>query len=49
VDSPGAERIFFHITAGGAASDFAFEGVEDPRRIARTVDHALHERSLSGV
>jgi len=36
-------------TAGGAAFDFAFEGVEDPRQIARTVDQALHERWLSRV
>jgi uncharacterized membrane protein YdbT with pleckstrin-like domain len=28
-------------TAGGAAFDFSFRGVAHPRRIARTVDHAL--------
>lgn len=31
-------------TAGGAEYDFAFRGVAHPRRIAHTVDRALHER-----
>ena len=31
-------------TAGGAEYDFCFHGVEDPRRIVRTVDQALQER-----
>jgi uncharacterized membrane protein YdbT with pleckstrin-like domain len=30
-------------TAGSAEYDFAFHGVSNPRRIARTVDRALHE------
>lgn len=31
-------------TAGGAEFDFALSGVEHPRRIARAVDRALHDR-----
>ncbi len=31
-------------TAGGAAYDFAFVGVAEPKRLARTVDKALRER-----
>jgi uncharacterized membrane protein YdbT with pleckstrin-like domain len=31
-------------TAGGAAYDFAFVGVAEPKRLARTVDTALRER-----
>jgi uncharacterized membrane protein YdbT with pleckstrin-like domain len=34
-------------TAGGAAYDFKFRGVNDPRRIVRTVDRALHELRLT--
>ena len=34
-------------TAGGAAYDFKFRGVDDPARIVRTVDRALHELRLS--
>ena len=30
-------------TAGGAAYDFRFRGVDDPARIVRTVDKALHD------
>lgn len=33
-------------TAGGAAFDFSFRGVAEPRHIAQTVDHVLHERAL---
>jgi uncharacterized membrane protein YdbT with pleckstrin-like domain len=36
-------------TAGGAAFDFSFRGVANPRRIVRTVDHALREQLTSGV
>lgn len=32
-------------TAAGATFEFAFRGVADPRRIVRTVDHALRELS----
>jgi uncharacterized membrane protein YdbT with pleckstrin-like domain len=31
-------------TAGGAAYEFAFVGVAEPKRLARTVDKALRER-----
>jgi uncharacterized membrane protein YdbT with pleckstrin-like domain len=34
-------------TAGGAAYDFSFRGVDDPGRIVRTVDAALHELRLT--
>lgn len=34
-------------TAGGAAYDFRFRGVNDPRQIVRTVDRALHELRLT--
>jgi uncharacterized membrane protein YdbT with pleckstrin-like domain len=34
-------------TAGGAAYDFRFRGVDDPRQIVRTVDRALHELRLT--
>ena len=34
-------------TAGGAAYDFRFRGVDDPARIVRTVDKALHELRLT--
>lgn len=34
-------------TAGGAAYDFSFRGVDDPGRIVRTVDRALHELRLT--
>ncbi len=34
-------------TAGGAAYDFKFRGVDDPARIVRTVDKALHELRLT--
>jgi uncharacterized membrane protein YdbT with pleckstrin-like domain len=34
-------------TAAGAAYDFTFRGVEDPRQIVRTVDAALQELGLS--
>jgi len=34
-------------TAGGAAYDFKFRGVDDPGRICRTVDRALHELRLT--
>jgi uncharacterized membrane protein YdbT with pleckstrin-like domain len=34
-------------TAAGAAYDFAFHGVEDPTRIVRTVDRALHELGIA--
>jgi uncharacterized membrane protein YdbT with pleckstrin-like domain len=36
-------------TAGGAAFDFSFTGIEEPHRIVRTLDHALHERALGTV
>ena len=36
-------------TAGGAAFDFSFVGVADPRGIVRTVDRALHERAPATV
>lgn len=36
-------------TAGGAAFDFSFNGVDEPRRIVRTVDHALGERTARTV
>ncbi len=36
-------RIDFD-TAGGAAYDFAFVGVAEPKRLARTVDRALRDR-----
>lgn len=36
-------------TAGGAAFDFSFNGVEQPRTIVRTVDQALHRRALGSV
>ena len=34
-------------TAGGAAYDFRFRGVNNPRQIVRTVDRALHELRLT--
>lgn len=34
-------------TAGGAAYDFRFRGVDDPRQIVRTVDRALHDMQLT--
>ena len=34
-------------TAAGAAYDFSFHGVEDPRRIVRTVDAALEDMGLT--
>ena len=34
-------------TAGGAAYDFKFRGVDHPARIVRTVDKALHELRLT--
>lgn len=34
-------------TAGGAAYDFRFRGVNEPRQIVRTVDRALHELRLT--
>jgi uncharacterized membrane protein YdbT with pleckstrin-like domain len=34
-------------TAGGAAYDFKFRGVHDPRQIVRTVDRALHDLRLT--
>ena len=34
-------------TAGGAAYDFKFRGVDDPGLICRTVDRALHELRLT--
>jgi uncharacterized membrane protein YdbT with pleckstrin-like domain len=34
-------------TAGGAAYDFRFRGVDNPRHIVRTVDRALHELRLT--
>jgi uncharacterized membrane protein YdbT with pleckstrin-like domain len=34
-------------TAGGAAFDFAFHGVSQPRRIVRTVGDALHRSTPS--
>ncbi len=34
-------------TAGGASYDFRFRGVDDPGRIVRTVDRALHELRLT--
>jgi uncharacterized membrane protein YdbT with pleckstrin-like domain len=34
-------------TAGGAAYDFKFRGVDDPGQICRTVDRALHELRLT--
>ena len=34
-------------TAGGASYDFRFRGVDDPARIVRTVDKALHELRLT--
>jgi uncharacterized membrane protein YdbT with pleckstrin-like domain len=34
-------------TAGGAAYDFKFRGVDNPRKIVRTVDRALHELRLT--
>lgn len=34
-------------TAGGAAFDFSFRGVSQPRRITRTVDEALRRRTMS--
>lgn len=36
-------------TAGGDAREFNFRGVAQPRRIARSVSRALHERAASGV
>ena len=36
-------------TAGGAAYDFSFRGVEHPQGIVRTVDRALRERGGDGV
>jgi hypothetical protein len=32
-------------TAAGAGFDFSFRGVEDPRRLARTVGQALEDRA----
>jgi uncharacterized membrane protein YdbT with pleckstrin-like domain len=34
-------------TAGGAAYDFKFRGVDNPHQIVRTVDKALHELRLT--
>jgi uncharacterized membrane protein YdbT with pleckstrin-like domain len=34
-------------TAGGASYDFRFRGVDDPARIVRTVDRALHDLRLT--
>jgi uncharacterized membrane protein YdbT with pleckstrin-like domain len=34
-------------TAGGAAYDFSFRGVDNPGQIVRTVDKALHEMRLT--
>src|ERR1700733_14990860 len=34
-------------TAGGASYDFRFRGVDDPARIVRTVDKALHDLRLT--
>ena len=34
-------------TAGGAAYDFKFRGVNNPRQIVRTVDRALHQLRLT--
>jgi uncharacterized membrane protein YdbT with pleckstrin-like domain len=36
-------------TAAGAAFEFSFTGIDEPHRIVRTVDHALHERALGRV
>jgi uncharacterized membrane protein YdbT with pleckstrin-like domain len=36
-------------TAGGAAFDFSFTGIEQPHTIVRTIDRALHERALGTV
>lgn len=36
-------------TAAGAAYDFSFHGVEDPGRIVRTVDRAVHEMRALGL
>jgi uncharacterized membrane protein YdbT with pleckstrin-like domain len=36
-------------TAGGAAFDFSFRGVADPRQIVRLVDDALHQRVGGGA
>jgi uncharacterized membrane protein YdbT with pleckstrin-like domain len=36
-------------TAGGAAFDFSFTGIEEPHSIVRTVDRALHARALGTV
>jgi uncharacterized membrane protein YdbT with pleckstrin-like domain len=36
-------------TAGGAAFDFSFRGVSQPRRIVRTIDDALRRRVMSPV
>ena len=36
-------------TAGGAANEYSITGDDEPRRIARTVDRALHERALGRV
>jgi uncharacterized membrane protein YdbT with pleckstrin-like domain len=34
-------------TAGSAGFDFAFAGIDDPRRLVRTVDQVLHERAVA--
>jgi uncharacterized membrane protein YdbT with pleckstrin-like domain len=36
-------------TAGGAGFDFSFIGIDEPHRIVRAIDHALHERALPSV
>ena len=36
-------------TAGGAAFEFSFTGIDEPHRIIRTVDQALHGRALRSV
>jgi uncharacterized membrane protein YdbT with pleckstrin-like domain len=36
-------------TAGGAAFDFSFRGVSQPRQIVRTIDDALRRRTMSPV
>lgn len=36
-------------TAGSAGFDFAFVGIDEPRRLVRTVDQVLHERAVVGA
>lgn len=36
-------------TAGGAAFEFSFTGIDEPRRIVRTVARALQEQTLRSV